>query len=118
MPDAPERPGGLIFQKKKMRGGAGGVCVYTTCFMLAANYYTIVPKQNTPFSQIVCGFCNRSGPAANNSGVSHRSRTVSFRINRFESQLSPLRDTLVWNEGIARSDHVSPPSILPEINGQ
>ena len=41
-----------------------------------------------------------------------------FHINSFESKLSLLRDTLMSNEGIARSDHVSPPSILPEIIGR
>ena len=47
---------------------------------------------------------------------------IIWRTDRFASavtsKLSPLRDTLMCNEGIARSDHVSPRSILPEINGR
>ena len=45
-------------------------------------------------------------------------KDCSFCISCFESKLSPQCDTLMCNEGIARSDHVSPRSILPEINGR
>ena len=45
-------------------------------------------------------------------------KDCSIRINCFELKLSPLRDTLMCNEGIARSELVSPRSISPEINGR
>ena len=47
--------------------------------------------------------------------VDSKQKHIIFRINCFESKLSPLRDTLMCIEGIVGSDHVNPRSILSKI---
>ena len=82
---------------------------------LAANYYAVVTKKSTSISQIACRFCNRSHPCCKQQTLLYRIVQGLFVSHHcFVSTLSPLRDTLICNEGIARSDHVSPQSILPE----
>ena len=51
-------------------------------------------------------------------GCSTTEYIYNIRVSCFELKLSPLRDTLMCNEGIVRSELVSPRSISPEINGR